>query len=353
MGINTINPLLKEIAPSAFMKIPLSTFSGKSIAIDAHILIYKYISFGTKSVVNIMNNPLDYIDKVKIRKIAIEKVIEFNKLLFDHYITPVWVFDGKPIESKMKCLKERKEAKNKKIENIETEKTRLAEINPLKITQKDFDELKRKISSNISISMDDITEIKNVISSLGIPIFIANGDGEKLCSSLNREGIVSAVWSIDTDNIALGTPIMIKEICEKINGQVYIEIIRVENILSELNVSLQFITDLCIMLGCDFNDNIPKIGQKRAYELMKQYGSIDFLPDMYKSIKLDREILNYHFCREIFSYEKSGIHKNQIIMNWDDYLINIEEIVERYVVNNKQKYTNFIGWEIKSKLEKI
>ena len=346
MGINSINPLLKEIAPSAFMKIPLSVFSGKAIAIDGYILIYKYISFATKTVVDMMNNPLDFIDREKIRKITIEKIIEFNKLLFDHYITPVWVLDGPPIEFKMKCLQERRETKNKKIENIQIERERLEQMNILKITKKDFDDFKKKICGNISISKEDISEIKNVISSLGIPIFIANGDGEKLCSSLNREGLVSGVWSIDTDNIPLGTPIVIKEICDRINGEVFVEIIRVENILIELNVSLPFIVDLCIMLGCDFNENIPKIGQKRAYELMKQYGSIDYLPDFYKKIPLNREILNHQFCREIFSYERSMIIKEQIIMNWDDYLININEIVNKYVVNNKQKHISFLGWKV-------
>ena len=39
-------------------------------------------------------------------------------------------------------------------------------------------------------------------------------------------------------------------------------------------VLFQFI-DLCILLGCDYCDSIRGIGPKRAYDLVKQYHSIE------------------------------------------------------------------------------
>ena len=39
-------------------------------------------------------------------------------------------------------------------------------------------------------------------------------------------------------------------------------------------VLFQFI-DLCILLGCDYCDSIRVIGPKRAYDLVKQYHSIE------------------------------------------------------------------------------
>ena len=343
MGIKDINKLLNELCPEAIIKVPLSCFSNKAIAIDSHLLLYKYFSVATKNYVNSMKDPRDLIDKRVIKKDVIERIMNFNKVFFQHMITPVWIFDGIPVESKMDCLKERKEIKIKKQEKIEEDKAILNEMNPFKITEEDFKGLKTKLSGCVNMNMDDINEIRILLKTLGIPMFIANGDGEKLCSSLNRENNVSAVWSIDTDNIALGTPIMIKEFL-KYEGKTYVELLQLSTVLGKLNISLSFLTDLCIMLGCDFNKNIPSIGQKKAYQLMIEYRSIDSLPEMYKKIHLDKSVLNYEECRKLFSYEKSNINPSELIINWDMYFMNIEEQLIKYSINGRE-YTKISSWE--------
>jgi len=60
--------------------------------------------------------------------------------------------------------------------------------------------------------------------------------------------------------------------------------------------------DLCIMAGCDFNENIPKIGMGRAFPLLKSCKKIEALPEKYL---VQSECLNQEKCRAIFGYEMS------------------------------------------------
>jgi len=344
MGIQSINPLFKEISPEAFMKGPITLLSGRAVAIDAHIMIYKYLSTANNSIIGSMVNPLDIIDYTKIRKLAIEKALDFNRLLFEYRITPVWIFDGPPVSAKTKCLIERKDIKKKKIAKIEEKRAELEEKNVLKITKEDYDDFRKVLKNNTKVTMDDVREFHRVFSSIGIPTFTADGDAEKLCSALNREGTVVGVWGTDTDNYALGTPILITEISGQVDFVHQIQLVRLETILSKLQVPLSFITDLCIMCGCDFNDNIPGIGPKRSLDLLRTYGSIDNLPSVYKNKPLDISILDHYICRDAFSYTPSGIFPDQIVIDWDTYLMGIVDVVEQYVPNNKSKFTSFTGW---------
>ena len=42
-----------------------------------------------------------------------------------------------------------------------------------------------------------------------------------------------------------------------------------------MGINMDQFIDLCILMGCDFLPTLPKIGKQRAYDLIKQYGSIE------------------------------------------------------------------------------
>jgi flap endonuclease-1 len=344
MGIKSINPFLKEVAPGAFMSLPLTLFQGKAIAIDAHLRIYEFISIATKSVIGSMTNPLDVVDRSKIIAFAVESLLEFNLTLCKYYITPVWVFDGPTSEFKKQCLINRKAGKTKKLVKIETQREELENKHVLKITSEDYQSFKKTLCQNVNVTYEDINTFKSVLSSLGYPILVAKSDGEKLCSSLNREGLVVAVWGNDTDNYALGTPNLISGFSGKQGNIHYVDFVRLETILDTLKIDLSFLTDFCIMCGCDFNDNIKGIGPKISYRLLLQFRNIDYLPQMFGSKVIDISVLNHHNCRQAFSYEPSEISSDALMIDWDNYVINIEKIASMFITRNKTLHLSFHGW---------
>ena len=47
------------------------------------------------------------------------------------------------------------------------------------------------------------------------------------------------------------------------------------------------------MCGCDYNENIFRVGPAKAFKLLLKHGNIENVP-------LDTTCLNYKFCREQF-----------------------------------------------------
>ena len=180
--------------------------------------------------------------------------------------------------------------------------------------------------------------IQSLAKNLGIPSLHADADAERLCSSLSQEGLVIAVWSKDTDNYALGTPIMITEMAgidEENHPQVTVIILPLLRTYLELTQSQ--LRDLCIMCGVDFNDgkNIPSFGPIKCYKLIKEYSTIENIGAL---TGLPVENLKYERCRELLSVNDSGFTHESLELNLDlnkfkdssFYLFNQYGLIDQY-----------------------
>ena len=101
MGIKNLTQLIKLNAPNSIQTKALYELRGKKIAIDSSIIIYK-------SLTNYRNKG-DYI-RNKDDKIISHLLGILNKttLYLSLGIIPIFIFDGKPPESKQQTINERK-----------------------------------------------------------------------------------------------------------------------------------------------------------------------------------------------------------------------------------------------------
>ena len=89
MGIKHLNKFLRENCKNSIKCISMSELSGKKIAIDISIYLYKYV--GDDSLIENMYLMIS---------------------IFRYYnITPIFIFDGKPPTEKKELLKRRRENK--------------------------------------------------------------------------------------------------------------------------------------------------------------------------------------------------------------------------------------------------
>jgi 5'-3' exonuclease len=63
------------------------------------------------------------------------------------------------------------------------------------------------------------------------------------------------------------------------------------------------------LCGCDFNQNIPKIGPKKSFDLIKTYENIDLFPST-----INVEILKHKRCREIFGYSPTQVESSSLFL---------------------------------------
>ena len=348
MGIKSLNPFLKEKVPAAFQNIPYSYFKGKRVAIDSDNVLRKLMSRAHKEIVN----QTDVCSEEPDRSLIVQRWLihikdELRKFLHNG-ITPIFIFDGAYIDAKSKTQLKRREDKQKKLKEAEDLKCQILQLDELERTPQMVTDLRKKMHHLGYIKPDEKELIINIFKSLGIPVLFATEEGEKLCAMLNIEGKVDAVYSRDTDVVALGAPLSFGEDAgwiynpESKRTEMSLKCTVFRPILSTLKMEYETFLDLCIMSGCDFNDNIYRVGVNTSYKLLKTYKNIDRLPEKYK-----KDVLNHTRCREIFKREKAqDICQTEIILNIDmnkDYDIQMlkEYGVSDWVNDVLSLYSNF------------
>lgn len=378
MGIQDLNPFLEEKCPNYLINVPLSSFYGKRVSIDASNLIYERLHGASKQVLYntdlLINDP----DRKEIIKILIKYIWIFIRRLIIAGVTPVFIFDGKSPPEKEETRRHRKEDKVKTADEIKNIRETLSSYTNESIVFSDnynsheeashstdqiekisqqhllnsqdskMERLRKLYEAYIYVTNEEYEIIKNIVTRWGIPCITAKGEAEELCVALCRENLVIAVYSKDTDNLTHGCTALIKDfIGPQINPETnqreeYISIMCLSYILIGLNLSFSEFVDFCIMCKCDYNKRIPGIGIKRAYKLITEHKSIDNLP-----INYDKTPLKHIRCRELFKIKPlnevmSNINNKSTILsiininkdyNNHENIIYLNYLIEQYNAN--------------------
>jgi len=137
---------------------------------------------------------------------------------------------------------------------------------------------------------DDATR---VLELLGIPYVQAPEEAEAQAAYMAMRGDVWAANSRDYDSLLFGAPRLVRYVT--ISGQEFLpsrgvvrplvpELIELEELLGHLEITREQLVDMAILIGTDFNKGAKGIGPKTALKLMKQYHSLEGLPDRYRSL---------------------------------------------------------------------
>jgi 5'-3' exonuclease len=304
MGIKAINEFLAKQRCDCFKTIPLLDLHGYRLAIDGYGWVYANMAVIYKGLVIQSVNPVDdSIDRSILLQLTYMALINFNITLMNSGITPVWVWDGKPRKEKAKTRENRKAERDKVKVQVEELTQELVNTPILLRSREAIAELKKKLMYHNAVMDGDIAMCKSLISGLGLPSIVAPDDAESLCSGLAQEGLAVGVWSKDTDNYALGTPLMITGFNR--SGSVpCVDVVVVSLIRQKLNLTQEQLRDLCIMSGCDFNDNIPNIGPAKSYKHLLKYQSLESF--ISNNPTLPTDMYNHITSREILTPKPSG-----------------------------------------------
>jgi len=276
MGIRYLNRFLKENASSSIKLAKLAELSGKKIAIDISIYIYKFAAEGT----------------------LIENMYLMLSIFRNYNIIPIFIFDGKPPAEKCELLLKRKEDKNKAEEEYNKLKTSL-ELN-VNMDDNDkqeiiynMDMLKKKF---ISISKNDIETIKRLITAYGATYYHAPGESDELCVMLTMRGKVWACLSEDMDMFVYGCPRVIRYFSLLNHTAVIYDL---KGILNNLGITQSELREICVLSGTDYNfqcddsNTLTKTLKyfKKYHKSKSQICFYEWLNDNFKETIKDYEIL--------------------------------------------------------------
>ena len=306
MGIKNLHSFLRSKCPEIYKTMHLSDYAYKKIAIDISLYMFKYKTiFGDKwldaflkLVACLRKNEIHCVfiydngappekmsereERANKKQKLIDKINNISNNIDEYFQT------GKPSELLLELYSKHKPPKlTRLLTSVENEK-----IFDIQVAEEYLQKVQKQV---VNIDSSDFPLTKQLFDIIGVPYFDAVCEAETTCSHLCLSNTVNGVLSEDTDVLAYGTPLFLTKINTSTETCV---VIKIDDILNSLDLTYIQFKDLCIMCGCDYNKNIPRIGSQTAYKLLKEYNSIDNLPEKY-----DISILNHKRSRELFTLD--------------------------------------------------
>jgi flap endonuclease-1 len=213
--------------------------------------------------------------------------------IVDNGIKPLYVFDGAPPKLKSGELAKRFARK--------TEATEAAEEAKETGTAEDVEKFSRR---TVRVTREHNDDCKKLLTLMGVPYIVAPTEAEAQCAVLARAGKVYAAASEDMDTLCFDSPILLRHLTFSEQRKEPILEIHLDRVLAGLAMERPQFIDLCILLGCDYVDPVPKVGPSTALELIRKHGTLEKVVEFIKNDPKKKYTLPedwpYQEARELF-----------------------------------------------------
>lgn len=278
MGIQHLNRYLRDhVSNKAIHPLSLQELSGKRIAVDISIYMYKFSSL-------------------------VENFYSMISLFNFYQIEPVFVFDGKPPPEKAALLQRRREARK--------EAWTILQKNQETMNEKTKRDLERQCKQ---IKKEDILLVKSLIEAMGYSYVDAPSEADALCSHMARRGDVWGCLSEDMDLFVYGCPHVLRYFSLLNHSLIHYD---TSIIFKELKTTEEDFRAICVLSGCDFQEETWPLTEcfQRFYqcdpEFDKQRHEIQPTIDMFSDthvksniIEKTKKKINISVLRQILQQE--------------------------------------------------
>lgn len=277
MGIDGFWPWYNKNAK--YETILAEVFKGKYVGVDADNIMYKHRSVKMKIYTRDLNPFSDEIDHDLIDEKWIEKIAEdcIIRYMKDGQMT-IFVFDGNDKDPlKLNELKRRSDVKQPAKKEYKKMKKKYKGKKMSAIPEADLKKGRQHIATYEIVPKESRQRFIQFIKDVGLPWIEAKTEAERVCVLINREGLTCATDSQDSDCIACGGLVVIRERITVPRGNGMIGAYKCATLqacLNKLNVKLEKFQEMCIMAGTDFNEKIPRVSFAKSASLIKIHGSI-------------------------------------------------------------------------------
>jgi flap endonuclease-1 len=249
-------------------KVDFKSLSGKSVAIDAYNTLYQFLA--------IIRQPDGTPLKDRSGRITSHLSGLFYRTvnLVEMGIKVAYVFDGVPPALKEVEIKRRAKVKAEALVKYEQ---------ALKEGKVEEARSYAQMTSKLKDYMPE--DSKRLLTELGVPWIQAPSEGEAQAAYLTMKGATDYCGSQDYDSLLFGATALVRNVT--ISGRrkiprknVYVEVVpeimKLDHVLKELEITRQQLIDVAILVGTDFNpDGVKGIGPKTALKLIKKHGSVE------------------------------------------------------------------------------
>ncbi|BBN04400.1 holliday junction resolvase GEN1/YEN1 [Marchantia polymorpha subsp. ruderalis] len=125
----------------------------------------------------------------------------------------------------------------------------------------------------------NVEECVILLELLGMPVLRAEGEAESLCAILNREGLVDACVSPDSDVFVHGAKWVIKTLqLDNKSKESEVELYRAEDIEASMGLRRNHLVALALLIGCDYMpEGVAGVGCANAFQLIRSFPESEIL----------------------------------------------------------------------------
>ncbi|KAJ5594441.1 DNA-repair protein Rad2 [Penicillium hispanicum] len=286
MGIKHLYQVISENAPDAIKTGEIKNHFGRKVAIDASMSIYSFLIAVRSEGQQLMSDSGETTSHLM-------GMFYRTLRMVDNGIKPLYVFDGAPPKLKSGELAKRGARKAEATEaHEEAKETGTAE---------DIEKFSRR---TVRVTREHNAECKKLLKLMGVPYIDAPTEAEAQCAVLARAGKVYGAASEDMDTLCFEAPILLRHLTFSEQRKEPIQEIHLSRALEGLNMDRNQFIDLCILLGCDYLEPIPKVGPSTALNLIREHGSLEKVMEFMKNDPKKKYVVPddwpYQDARELF-----------------------------------------------------
>ena len=254
--------------------IALGALGGKTLAVDGNVELYQFLALirlpdGT---------PLQDLNG-RITSHLSGLFFRTTRLMSEHRLRLVFVFDGTPPPRKAREIAKRRASR-----------ARYEEERAAALASGDIAQAYSKATMTSRLTREMIAEARELLRLMGVPTLQAPAEGEAQAAHMAATSPdVWAAASKDYDSLLFGAPRLVRFLT--ISGREFLpsrgtfrpivpETIVLESLLDGWGISREGLVDLAILVGTDFNEGISGIGPKKALKLVQQHGRIEEMPEV-------------------------------------------------------------------------
>lgn len=257
MGIAGLLPMLKSITTPTH----LSAFANQSVAIDAYCWLHRAARACTGDLFS--GRPTS---------MFVDQCMNMIKVLRDHAIEPILVFDGASLPMKRHKELERRQTR-------EQAKTRVKELLTAGVQTVDSQVVALQ-SKSLDITPEMAHQLILELKLHGIHFIVAPYEADAQLAYLCRTGMASAVLTEDSDLLLFECPVVLfKTDYRACRAEVIRagDLVKVPDLapllkktfttkgsLSNHSAFMALFRQVCILAGCDYLPSLPRIGIKTA-----------------------------------------------------------------------------------------
>src|SRR5580765_8299931 len=253
--------------------VALDTLRGRTLAVDGNGELYQFLA-----LIRLHDGTPLQDSKGRTTSHLSGLFYRTTRLIAEHALKLVFVFDGTPPPRKAQEIAKRRAVKQR----YEEERTEA-------LARGDLAQAYSKATMTSRLTREMFAEARELLRLMGVPAVQAPSEGE--AQAAHMAATSSQVWaaaSKDYDSLLFGAPRLVRFLT--ISGKEFLpstgtfrpivpETIVLEALHDAWGISRGGLVDLAMLVGTDFNDGVKGIGPKKALKLVQEFGSIERMPD--------------------------------------------------------------------------